>query len=561
MDKALTTDFDYFAKSLYVEAELFLGDEFCKLPLRVRTGYIKAFYYNQTISRGNRHVNSYDSFTMNKKDTKRYFGDPQVFCDVNANGYWLRSKNGKYGPIDGKYVICKKNHEDGNECQPTKWFIKTKWAYQTSKNHGVSGSTNGYKLSPKITELMSIWQAKLANGEYKDTETALIDGKLNNIYDNEELKKGAIVRDKTAIDESINVNLMVDINIVSLNMYKELLTRLEEYFDANKIEGIVRGSKRWKEVEKEVKGRPLETEEEGRREAQGGSTETQGTPKRHFHDHVAVKHLFDKDIEKQQVRDQLGEVNKILNYTRELNAPIMPVIYEEKSTGRYFAMHADLQGYRRSVRYSALEGCYEYDIEAAHQNILLEVFHRKEIDFKELDVIRDYIQNKSSIRDKLAKDLDIHKSLVKRVITGLTYGAKLVNNKKTSLYKDCNGDHKVINRVIANEWLKSLATVFKETSFHLVNDKDDITNAVGINRPIKSKGKVEGINKSQAVAHILQGHEREVVDAVISHYDRNDIVLLLHDCVVFKDKVSSHEMSRIVAVETGFNLSFEEGAY
>ncbi len=560
MDKALTTDFDYFAKSLYVEAELFLGGEFCKLPLRVRTGYIKAFYYNQTISRGNRHVNSYDSFTMNKKDTKRYFGDPQVFCDVNANGYWLRSKNGKYGPIDGKYVICKKNHEDGNECQPTKWFIKTKWAYQTSKNHGVSGSTNGYKLSPKITELMSIWQAKLANGEYKDTETALIDGKLNNIYDNEELKKGAIVRDKTAIDESINVNLMVDINIVSLNMYKELLTRLDEYFDANKIEGIVRGSKRWKEVEKEVKGWPFETKGGGEA-GQGGEQGTQGTPKRHFHDHVAVKHLFDKDIEKQQVRDQLGEVNKILNYTRELNAPIMPVIYEEKSTGRYFAMHADLQGYRRSVRYSALEGCYEYDIEAAHQNILLEVFHRKEIDFKELDVIRDYIQNKSSIRDKLAKDLDIHKSLVKRVITGLTYGAKLVNNKKTSLYKDCNGDHKVINRVIANEWLKSLATVFKETSFHLVNDKDDITNAVGINRPIKSKGKVEGINKSQAVAHILQGHEREVVDAVISHYDRNDIVLLLHDCVVFKDKVSSHEMSRIVAVETGFNLSFEEGAY
>ncbi|MDC0920439.1 hypothetical protein OAQ81_03890 [Candidatus Thioglobus sp.] len=549
MDRALTTDFDYFAKSLYVEAELFLGDEFCKLPLRVRTGYIKAFYYNQSISRNNRHIDHVDSFTMDAKTTKRLFGKRQLFNDVNHNGYGLRPKNGKYGPIDSKYVICKENHDLYNECKPTNWLIKSRWARQTSKHYGILGHANGYALSPKITELISIWQVKLDNGEYKDTETALIDGKLNNIYDNEELKKGAIVRDKTAIDESINVNLMVDINIVSLNMYKELLTRLDEYFDANKIEGIVRGSKRWKEVEKEVKGWPLETEEEGRREAQGGSTETLGVPKRHFHDHVAVKHLFDKDIEKQQVLDQLGEVNKILNYTRELNAPIMPVIYEEKSTGRYFAMHA------------ALEGCYEYDIEAAHQNILLEVFHRKEIDFKKLDVIRDYIQNKNSIRDKLAKDLDIHKSLVKRVITGLTYGAKLVNNKKTSLYKDCNGDHKVINRVIANEWLKSLATVFKETSFHLVNDKDDITNAVGINRPIKSKGKVEGVNKSQAVAHILQGHEREVVDAVISHYDRNDIVLLLHDCVVFKGKLSSHEMSQIVDKEAGFDLSFKEEKY
>jgi hypothetical protein len=239
----------------------------------------------------------------------------------------------------------------------------------------------------------------------------------------------------------------------------------------------------------------------------------------------------------------------------------MPVIYEEKSTGRYFALHGDLQGYRKSVRYAALEGCYEYDIEAAHQNILIDIFDREDVEFKELDVVRDYIKNKSLIRNKLAKDLNIHKSLVKRVITGLTYGAKLVNNKKTSLYKDCKGDQKVIERVIENGWLKSLEAVFKKTSVHLIDDRIEINNAVNIVRPIKTKDTSKEMSKPQAVAHILQGHEREILDVVIGNYDRNDIVLLLHDCVVFKGVVDSQEISRIVDKATRFNLSFEEVLY
>lgn len=564
MSKALITDFDYFSKSLYIEAERFLGDEFCRLPLRIRTGYIKAFYYNQSISRSNRHTADSDSFTMNKKDTKRYFGDPQVFCDVNKNGYGLRPKTGKHGVIKDKYVICKKIHESAVECQPTQWLIKTNYAYQTSKNHNVTGSANGYKLSPKIVELISIWQSKLINEEYKDHERALVDGKLNDIYDNKELKKGAIIRDKTVIDESINISLMVDVNVNSLNLYKAFLMRLYKYFDGNKIEGIARGGKRWLEVEERINNETLETREEDKKEraeTRAGSRETQGTPKRHLADYMAVKHLLDQDIEKHKVHDQLKEIEKILNYTRELNAPIMPVIYEEKSTGRYFALHGDLQGYRKSVRYAALEGCYEYDIEAAHQNILIDIFDREDVEFKELDVVRDYIKNKNPIRNKLAKDLNIHKSLVKRVVTGLTYGAQLINNKRTSLYKDCNGNHEIIKRIVVNEWLKSLATVFKKTAMYLVDGKDVINNAVGIIRPIKTKGVPEGMNKSQAVAHILQGYERKVLDTVIGNYDRSNIVLLLHDCVVFKGVVDSQEISRIVDKATGFNLSFEEVLY
>ena len=559
--KSSTTDFDYFSKSLYLEAESQLGSEFCNLPLRIRTGYIKAFFYNQSISRNNRHVDHAESFTMNAKTTKRFFGKRQLFNEVNNNGYWLRPMNGKHGAVAGKYVVCKKTHEDSNECKPTKWLIKRRYARQTSSHYGIPGHANGYELSPKIVELISIWQTKLTNSKYKTDEAALVDGKLNNIYDNEKLKKGAIVRDKTVIDESININLMVDINVVSLNMYKELLVRLYEYFNANKIEGITRESNKWEDVENEVRNWSFKTKGEERGGAQGKNTETLGVPKGHFHDCMAVKHLFDKDIEKRQVRDQLGEIEKILNYTRELRAPIMPVIYEEKSTGRYFAKHGDLQGYRKSVRYAALEGCYEYDIEAAHQNILLEVFNRKGVDFKGLDVIRDYINHKNRIRNQLASELDVHKSLVKRVITGLTYGAKLVNNKRTSLYKDCNGDQKVIEIVIANKWLKSMEIAFKETSLHLIDGRTSISNAVSINRIMKDKSTSEGMNKSQAVAHVLQGYERMILDVILEQYNRDEIVLLLHDCAVFKNKINPVDITKVVNKETGFVLSFEEGCY
>jgi ribosomal protein S24E len=239
----------------------------------------------------------------------------------------------------------------------------------------------------------------------------------------------------------------------------------------------------------------------------------------------------------------------------------MPVIYEERSTGRYFAKYGALQGYRKSVRYAALQGRYEYDIEAAHQNILIEIFNRKTVTFEELNIVKNYIVSKDDIRNRLAKELDIPKSLVKTIITGLTYGSKLINNSKYSIYKDCKGDQVIIERILSNDWLKSLEAVFKKTVKHLIGSRTIIKNAVGIIRPLKEIDSSKGMNKSQAVAHILQGHEREILDVIIANYNRDTISLLLHDCVVFNGQLDSQEISRIVKENTNFTLSFKEGSY
>jgi hypothetical protein len=96
-------------------------------------------------------------------------------------------------------------------------------------------------------------------------------------------------------------------------------------------------------------------------------------------------------------------------------------------------------------------------------------------------------------------------------------------------------------------------TAFKLASKALSEHDIGSVNAVGI-KFIKTKD-------SQRMAHILQGYERQVIDAIIKHLDRNNIALLVHDCIVTYDRVDLNWLSDIVQQETGFNLEFSEDKY
>ena len=260
-----------------------------------------------------------------------------------------------------------------------------------------------------------------------------------------------------------------------------------------------------------------------------------------------------KDIKAKSVEHRINEIDRLLISSREVGSSFAPVVYTEASTGRYTSKGGVLQGYRKSVRYAALSGCYEYDLEAAHQNILLQLLDRKDINFPELDAMRNYVANKSVIRNKLAKELKTSITLVKRVINLLTYGGALCKTKHCKLPEVCDNDIELINRVVSNKWLKSFASAFRKSHKHLVGDNKHITNAVGI--------EVETTKRGAGMAHILQGCERQVLDAVIKRSHRDDIALLVHDCVVFYNRQSPKELSRIVREETGFNLEFSEEKY
>jgi len=108
---------------------------------------------------------------------------------------------------------------------------------------------------------------------------------------------------------------------------------------------------------------------------------------------------------------------------------------------------------------------------------------------------------------------------------------------------------------VSNKWFKRYSKAFNESHKRLVGKSINIRNAVGIDKEVRAR------KKGKALAHILQGCERQVLDAVIKHSNRNDIALLVHDCVVFYNRQSPEELSRIVLEETGFNLEFSEDKY
>ena len=144
--------------------------------------------------------------------------------------------------------------------------------------------------------------------------------------------------------------------------------------------------------------------------------------------------------------------------------------------------------------------------------------------------------------------------IIKEIIQALTYGAQLTRNKKQSIYEICEGNEKLVERVIKNPWLEQLAKTFLIAHKHLVGSKKILKNAVGIKSESLSK-------KAEAMAHILQGCERQVLDALIKHSKPKDIALLIHDCIVYYTPKNTSDLSRIVFEETGFNLSFSEELY
>ena len=79
------------------------------------------------------------------------------------------------------------------------------------------------------------------------------------------------------------------------------------------------------------------------------------------------------------------------------------------------------------------------------------------------------------------------------------------------------------------------------------------------NTRLKKKSERDG--EARELAHILQGYERLVLDVIIEHSNRKDIALLVHDCVVFYNKQSRDELTRIVKENTGFELEFSEKQY
>jgi len=532
---------DLYPHSLLLEAQQVLGNEFSRLPKRIQIGYVMTFWNHSGIIRHNQHIKRPDSFAMSEAEVQGCFTDRRNFRSVNDTGYWLKPKSNRYGLIDNQYTFLRKEEDDAMECKPTKWIIKT---IMSSQNNGKgSGYYNGYKLSPKISNLVETWHAKSA--EELGDSVGFVNYKGDSVLEIAAELGGAISRDKSSTPEEVNIEVLVKVDLHLLAHHKRQLETLQLWLEIKQVDVLKYKSKEWKEASSKL----VTNEGAARAGAKREAKQALGGVNRE----LSLQSLLSKDFTLEGTQQRLTEINTLIVTAREMRDSVIPVFYTEVSTGRYTAKEAVLQGYHKSVRYAALKGYYEYDLEAAHQNLLIQLLDQQGNSFPELAVVREYVAKKKQVRERLAKELITSVDIVKEIIQELTYGAQLNRSPKQSVYKTCKGDKYLLDRVCNNDWLKQLHTTFKLAYKYLVGENKETANAVGI--------AFERDGEARELAHILQGYERLILDVLIAHSKPNDIALLVHDCVVYYTPQEPEQLSAIVEKETGFKLQFSEKRY
>jgi hypothetical protein len=141
-----------FPHSLLAHLKATLGDRFTVLPERVQKGYTTLLWNNQYITKANRHEKEAASWKTSAKTLKLLFGDPQIFRDVNTNGFYM---NPNRSTLKTRFKICRADDQDATYYPPSDWVNVTFVGY--GPTNGRKGVLSGYQTSPDILKILEDW--------------------------------------------------------------------------------------------------------------------------------------------------------------------------------------------------------------------------------------------------------------------------------------------------------------------------------------------------------------------------------------------------------------------
>jgi hypothetical protein len=196
--------------------------------------------------------------------------------------------------------------------------------------------------------------------------------------------------------------------------------------------------------------------------------------------------------------------------------------YEQSASGRMYSKDVNLQTSQRQVRFAALHGLWDYDIENCHYSILQQMAQKAG---HECDSITYYLENKSKVRRELAEEFGVTVTQIKKVLLALVYGASLSEDPNAAI-PDALGSVDIAEAVYAHPFFNSLAK-------DIAAARSTILKKVKVFRGgIKNKrGLVMKVKKKKArhlLAHLLQGVEAEALNAAHDLY-ADKIHLIQHD--------------------------------
>jgi hypothetical protein len=245
---------------------------------------------------------------------------------------------------------------------------------------------------------------------------------------------------------------------------------------------------------------------------------------------------------------------RLLKLSRNTMCPgQIPVLYEQKSTGRLTEVLFGLQNNEREVISAALHGMWDYDLQNAHFSIFSA--WAKKLGHA-TPVVDQYVRHKAEIRIDLRDHCQSNLDDIKQSLISLMYGAPLnANPKFASIPKRLGVDEAKL--FISHPFVKSLKKEISSIGKYIVEDTSTsrgcYVNAMGIEPP-NIKGSTAKFN---LLSHALQGVEALTLKTVVDQH-RQDILLCMHDGWVSRTQLDCKQLQDSIFRATGFDLGIEE---
>ena len=261
-----------------------------------------------------------------------------------------------------------------------------------------------------------------------------------------------------------------------------------------------------------------------------------------------------------QDKDYKAAAEKLLVFANNTICPgCIPVLYEQKKSGRIYEIEYAMQSTPRSVRQAALSGNWDYDIRNCHFAIFAKWAAMLD---KKTPNVSEYLARKDEIQQVLADAANVSKEEIKSALLSLLYGAELRSTSSSWAQREYGVSS--IQKTLGD----AQSAVFVKLPFVIALTRE--LRAVGgaiIRSMSKSRGLVVNSfgglmdpatsSNRQILCHGLQGVEAKALHAVVGKYGE-DIILCMHDGWVSRKKLDVGELERVIQNATGFNLDVKE---
>ncbi len=112
--------------------------------------------------------------------------------------------------------------------------------------------------------------------------------------------------------------------------------------------------------------------------------------------------------------------------------PYIKERWEQADSGRIYGQGYSLQRMPKEVRHAALGYCYKYDFKASAFALMAGLAHEINPAIK-IGAVIDYVKNRTCIRQRIAKELNMDEGIVKTIFTAIGFGAELKNNQYNAI--------------------------------------------------------------------------------------------------------------------------------